>query len=67
MTRITIIGLNYAPERSGNAPYTTNLAINLAAAGHSVSVITGFPHYPEWQRQPGYDGWQKNESLMGSK
>jgi glycosyltransferase involved in cell wall biosynthesis len=65
MTRITIIGLNYAPERSGNAPYTTNLAKNLAAAGHSVSVVTGFPHYPEWQRQQGYDGWQQTESLDG--
>lgn len=67
MTRITIIGLNYAPERSGNAPYTTKLAKNLAAAGNSVSVITGFPHYPEWQRQEGYDGWQKNYSLDGVK
>ncbi|MFF2030018.1 glycosyltransferase family 4 protein [Arthrobacter sp. NPDC058192] len=62
MARITIIGLNYAPERSGNAPYTTNLAKNLAAAGHSVSVLTGYPHYPEWQCHQGYDGWKKTES-----
>lgn len=61
MTRITIIGLNYAPEPSGNAPYTTNLAKNLAAAGHSVHVVTGFPHYPEWRRQPGYAGWRIRE------
>ncbi|MET3922034.1 glycosyltransferase family 4 protein [Arthrobacter sp. UYEF20] len=67
MTRITIVGLNYAPERSGIAPYTTSLAKNLAAAGHPVSVVTGFPHYPEWQRQQGYDGWQKTESLDGVK
>ncbi|MET4093955.1 glycosyltransferase involved in cell wall biosynthesis [Arthrobacter sp. UYCu712] len=65
MTRITIIGLNYAPERSGNAPYTTGLAKNLAATGHTVRVVTGFPHYPEWRRQEGYDGWQKAESLDG--
>ncbi|MDQ0849084.1 colanic acid biosynthesis glycosyl transferase WcaI [Arthrobacter sp. B3I9] len=67
MTRITIIGLNYAPERSGNAPYTTSLAKNLSAAGHAVSVITGFPHYPEWQRWQGYDGWQITEAVDGVK
>lgn len=67
MTRITIIGLNYAPERSGIAPYTTNLAKNLAAAGHSVSVVTGYPHYPEWKCQQGYGGWQKTEFIDGVK
>lgn len=65
MTRITIIGLNYAPERSGNAPYTTNLARNLAAAGHCVHVVTGFPHYPEWRRHQGYNGWHKIENVDG--
>lgn len=65
MTRITIIGLNYAPERSGNAPYTTSLAKKLTAAGHTVKVIAGFPHYPEWRRHQGYDGWKKSESLDG--
>lgn len=36
MARITIIGLNFAPERSGIAPYTTSLAENLVADGHYI-------------------------------
>lgn len=63
--RITILGLNYTPEPSGNAPYTTSLAEGLEAAGHAVHVITGFPHYPEWDVRPGYTGWTKSETIAG--
>ncbi len=47
--RILIIGINYAPEVTGIAPYTTGLAEGLAARGHQVTVYTGMPHYPEWR------------------
>lgn len=47
--RILFVGLNYVPERTGIAPYTTGMAEALAAAGHHVRVITTFPHYPEWR------------------
>lgn len=63
--RITILGLNYAPEPSGNAPYTTSLAEGLVAAGHSVHVVTGYPHYPEWDLRPGYTGWMTTEDING--
>lgn len=63
--RITILGLNYAPEPTGNAPYTTSLAEGLVAAGHSVQVITGYPHYPNWQRDPEYTGWKRIEVING--
>jgi colanic acid biosynthesis glycosyl transferase WcaI len=63
--RLTIIGLNYSPEPTGNAPYTTSLAQRLQAAGHTVRVITGYPHYPEWQIGEGYTGWSRSESLNG--
>src|SRR5262249_44815299 len=43
-------GLNYAPEPTGNAPYTTGLAEYLADMGHEVEVVTGQPHYPQWRR-----------------
>ncbi len=46
--RVTIIGVHYAPESTGNAPYTTALAESLVAAGAQVRVITGVPHYPQW-------------------
>ena len=48
--RIEVLGLNYAPEPTGIAPYTTGIARFLADAGHDVHVVTGFPHYPEWKR-----------------
>jgi len=51
-----LVGINYAPERSGIGPYTTALAEYLAARGHEVSIITGMPHYPEWRVSPEYRG-----------
>ncbi len=63
--RITILGLNYAPEPTGNAPYTASLAEGLAAAGHSVNVIAGYPHYPEWRPREGYTGWTRREVIGG--
>ena len=43
-----VIGINYGPEHSGIAPYTTAAAEHLAKEGHSVQVVTGVPHYPSW-------------------
>jgi colanic acid biosynthesis glycosyl transferase WcaI len=63
--RITILGLNYSPEPTGNAPYTASLAEGLAAAGHKVQVITGYPHYPEWTLKKGYSGWSRAEVING--
>jgi colanic acid biosynthesis glycosyl transferase WcaI len=45
---IRIYGINYAPEETGIAPYTTGLAEHLAGNGHRVAVTTGVPHYPAW-------------------
>jgi glycosyltransferase involved in cell wall biosynthesis len=53
-TRFILVGLNYAPEPTGNAPYTTDLSIGLAAVG-STHVITGIPHYPWWEKQTDFD------------
>lgn len=63
--RITILGLNYAPETTGNAPYTSSLAEGLARAGHSVHVLAGYPHYPEWTLRKGYSGWKLREEING--
>ena len=46
--RVTIVGINYAPEVTGIGPYTTALARSLTEAGAGVHVITGLPHYPKW-------------------
>lgn len=52
---LMILGHNYAPELVGIGPYTTGLAEHFAAHGHSVTVLTSFPHYPRyrWQQRPG--------------
>ncbi|MCD2187717.1 glycosyltransferase [Actinomycetospora soli] len=51
---VLILGLNYAPEPTGIAPYTTGMARFLAEAGHDVHVVTGLPHYPHWEVAAGY-------------
>lgn len=65
--RITILGLNYVPEPTGIAPYTTRLAEQLVEAGHDVTVLTGYPHYPEWKLADGFGGWSRREVINGVK
>ena len=58
--RILIASMYYAPESSGSAPYTTDLAEHLARRGAHVEVITTHPHYPQWHRAPGTSNlWAK--------
>ena len=57
--KIKIVGINYFPEVTGIAPYTTGMAEGLAACGHEVSVVTGLPHYPEWRV---YDDYRSERS-----
>lgn len=61
---ITIIGINYAPEHTGIAPYTTELAEHLAKK-HNVTVLTGVPHYPQWSVAPGHRRWRYEEQRNG--
>lgn len=56
MTRILITSINYAPETTGIAPYTTRLAEHLARQGYRVTTVTGMPHYPAWRVDPAYAG-----------
>ena len=51
--KILIIGINYRPETTGIAPYTSELAEHFVTGGHDVTVLTGFPHYPAWRLEPG--------------
>ncbi len=46
---VCLVGINYAPETTGIAPYTTAMARSWAAAGVRVEVVTGVPHYPAWR------------------
>jgi colanic acid biosynthesis glycosyl transferase WcaI len=59
--RLLVLGINYAPERTSVAPFTTGLCEHLAARGNKVTVVTAFPYYPEWRVWNGYRGslWRK--------
>jgi colanic acid biosynthesis glycosyl transferase WcaI len=43
------IGINYWPDATGIAPFTTGRCEYLASRGHKVTVFTGFPYYPNWR------------------
>jgi len=62
---VLIVGINYAPEPTGIAPYTTGLAAALRRRGDEASVITGYPHYPAWRVTAGYRGLTRRETIDG--
>lgn len=66
-TRITVVGLNYAPEPTGIAPYTSGLCDDLAAKGHQVTVVTGVPHYPQWKVQGTQPRTQRRNGVTVSR
>ena len=49
-----LVGINYAPEPTGIAPYTTGMAEHLAQHAQSLTVLTGMPHYPNWTPDEAY-------------
>lgn len=53
---ILILTINYSPEPTGFAPHATAIAEHFAAAGHAVSVLTGFPFAPYWKRWAPFRG-----------
>ena len=63
--KVAILGINYAPEPTGIAPYTTRLATGLAERGHDVRVLTGFPHYPQWRRDEASSRFRSEEEMHG--
>jgi len=46
--RILVVGINYAPEHTGIAPYTTQACEDMQRRGADVLVLAGVPHYPHW-------------------
>ncbi len=49
MSKVLLVTTNYWPEPTGISVFTTDLAENLKANGHKVSVLTSLPHYPWWK------------------
>ena len=62
---VLFLGINYDPEMTGNAPYTSSLAAGLAARGAQVHAEVAHPHYPEWRIREGYGEWTRRETVDG--
>jgi len=64
--KVTLWGINYGPESIGIAPFNQELAEFLASGGHAVTVVTAFPYYPRWEKQPGDRGrWHRAVTING--
>lgn len=48
--RIAIVSINYHPEMTGIAVYSTGMAEHLARIGNEVDCYTAFPYYPQWRK-----------------
>lgn len=51
---ILVFGMDYWPDSTGIAPYTTALADHMQQRGDSVTVAAGYPYYPQWSASPDY-------------
>ncbi|MGH9200713.1 MAG: sugar transferase, partial [Vicinamibacterales bacterium] len=60
--RILILTIYHDPEP---IPKTGELARELQRRGHSVSVVTSFPHYPSGRLNPGYRLRPWSRELIG--
>jgi putative colanic acid biosynthesis glycosyltransferase WcaI len=54
--RILFLGINYWPEDTGIAVFSTGRCEYLAARGHEVTICTTFPYYPAWRVTESYRG-----------
>jgi colanic acid biosynthesis glycosyl transferase WcaI len=59
-SRVLVLGLNYAPEHTGIAPYTAGMSRGLSR-DYDVQVVTAHPHYPAWRIMDGYGAWRQDE------
>jgi len=64
-SHVLIVGINYAPELTGIAPYTTQIAEHLAVDAASVTVVAGPPSYPAWRVPLDERGWHRVEHRNG--
>lgn len=52
--KLFFISHYFWPEEVGTSVQSTEMADDLAASGHSLKVLTAFPHYPAGEIFPGY-------------
>lgn len=49
--KILVSSVNFAPDHAGIGVYSTDWPVYLAEQGHHVTMVTGFPYYPKWEKQ----------------
>lgn len=54
--QILLLSQYYQPEQVGPAIWLAELAADLLAGGHRVTVLTGFPNHPDGVVPPAYQG-----------
>lgn len=62
--RVTFLTHYFPPEVGAPQARLYELAVRLTEAGHSVTVVTGFPNYPTGVIPPGYRGKRFMEEQM---
>lgn len=61
-----MLSINYAPDKTGIAVTTTEVAEWFSEKGDNVTVITALPYYPEWKINEAYRHKSKrNENIKG--
>ena len=50
--KVLVSSVNFAPDHAGIGVYSTDFPVYLAERGHEVTMVTGFPYYPRWQKRP---------------
>jgi colanic acid biosynthesis glycosyl transferase WcaI len=50
--KVLVTSVNFWPDHSGIALYSTDLPIYLAKKGYEVTMVTGFSYYPTWRKLP---------------
>jgi colanic acid biosynthesis glycosyl transferase WcaI len=69
-TRLLLISGNYSPEPTGTGKYNGEMIRWLAANGYECTVLTSYPHYPQWKIQSPYHRnryWYKKEVTDNGK
>jgi colanic acid biosynthesis glycosyl transferase WcaI len=62
--KVLIIGINFFPEPTGIGKYTSEMAFALVEKGLDVSVITGYPYYPQWKVAEGYNNLKYSKETI---
>lgn len=50
--KFLVASINFAPDHAGIGVYSTDFPVFLAEKGDAVSMVTGFPYYPQWRKRP---------------